>query len=54
MTHPLIILIVVHSTFYTSIQKDAKSYKIESLYSPFKQFANRPFLEQRASVDLFA
>lgn len=34
--------------------KDAKSYKIESLYSPFKQFANHPFLKQRASVDLFA
>lgn len=39
---------------YLFRQKDAKSYKIESLYSPFKQFANHPFLKQRASVDLFA
>jgi len=33
-------------------QKDAKSYKMESLYSLFNRFANHPFLKQRASVDL--
>ena len=33
-------------------QKDAKSYKRESLYSLFNRFANHPFLKQRASVDL--
>ena len=33
-------------------QTEAKSNKMESLYSLFNRFANHPFLKQRASVDL--